>query len=330
MNKYELLHGDCLDSLKKIADNSIDSVVTDPPYGISFMGAKWDYSVPSQAIWGECLRVLKPGGHLLSFASTRTQHRMAVCIEDVGFEIRDMLSWVYSSGYPHGKNLGSGFHSALKPAVEPITMARKPFIGSLSENFSVNGTGGLNIDGCRVPVEKLDGALDAVDLTDLGRFPSNLIHDGSDEVLSFFPDSKGQHGINRGSEEIKKSKNGIYGAMKRSGFRISRNETGKNASRFFYCPKTQKKDRHSGMDGEETNNHPTVKPGDLMQYLVRLVTPPGGIVLDPFNGSGSTGKAAIREGFRYIGCELSEKYIEISRKRIDFEVDQIENSLWNA
>lgn len=339
-----VIHGDCLDVLKTLADNSVDAVVTDPPYGLSFMGKKWDYDVPSVEIWAECLRVLKPGGHLLAFAGTRTQHRMAVRIEDAGFEIRDMIAWVYGSGFPkshdvskaidkaagaerevigvlpssRGKPSDSGFMmaekletapateasrqwqgwgTALKPALEPITVARKPLIGTVAENVLAHGTGGLNIDGCRVDsdgehIER--GEIDATYTTsaegytrpnrsmmthkpkersgpanELGRWPANLIHDGGEpaELLG-------------------------------------------DAARFFYCAKASKRDRDDG------NTHPTVKPTDLMRYLCRLVTPPNGIVLDPFTGSGSTGKAAVLEGFQFIGIEREAEYVEIAKARI--------------
>ena len=299
-------------------DNSVDSIVTDPPYGLSFMGRKWDYDVPSVDIWVECLRVLKPGGHLLAFAGTRTQHRMAVNIEDAGFEIRDMIAWVYGSGFPKSQNVGKaidkaagaerkvvgtasgarngngknndygaygsaadgtfevtapatpeaqqwdGWGTALKPALEPVTVARKPFKGTVANNVLEHGTGAINIDECRVGNSN-------------GRWPANLIHDGSEEVTELFPQAKGFSG---------------------------------SAARFFYCAKANKKDREDG------NSHPTVKPTDLMAYLCRLVTPPEGIVLDPFMGSGSTGKAAMREGFSFIGIERDPEYYAIAEGRV--------------
>lgn len=326
-----LTHGDCLTVLHSMPDNSIDSIVTDPPYGIKFMGKTWDYDVPSQAIWEECLRVLKPGGHLLSFAGSRTQHRMAARIEDAGFEIRDMivflyetsnaaralieslspdqlklldeafgrdgmLGWVYGSGFPKS-------HHALKPALEPITLARKPCKGSIAFNVGVYVTGTLNISECRIPLaegeppydypngpggsepnhmwrgrSKGDGGIARQGSPD-GRWPANLIHDGSDAVLAWFRDNPQQVEIS-------------------------------SASRFFYCAKSSKKDRGEG------NNHPCVKPTELMRYLCRLVTPPGGTVLDPFMGSGSTGKAAAMEGFCFIGIDREEDYVKIARRRI--------------
>lgn len=421
-----LLQGDCLDAMWLIPDGSVDAIVTDPPYGLSFMGKKWDYDVPSIEIWAQCLRVLKPGGHLLAFAGTRTQHRMAVRIEDAGFEIRDMIAWVYGSGFPksldvskaidrqrtedrapvdavrswlnarrleagfshdavnkhfgHASNGGGsssawmtnptsralptweqwqqlkamfgfgdemdaevwrlngrkgqpgeawqtaevvavevrmneasgivsagrderveverqikaansdaarrwkGWGTALKPALEPITVARKPLVGTVAANVMGHGTGALNIDGCRVGTETITqhGRGDSENIAMSGRnyaepagrawegrWPANLIHDGE-------------------------------GAADLLG----------DAARFFYCAKASKKDRGDG------NAHPTVKPTDLMRYLCRLVTPPGGVVLDPFMGSGSTGKAAVREGFNFIGIERDPEYFKIAKERI--------------
>jgi hypothetical protein len=469
LSAYELHQGDCLDVLRTMPDNSVDAIVTDPPYGLSFMGKKWDYDVPSVDVWVECLRVLKPGGHLLAFAGTRAQHRMAVRIEDGGFEIRDLIAWVYGSGFPKsldvskaidkmdaadvqrdrqlrftawvrstglssagideitGTNMGGhyttpasqpavatrehfeklrphfgcdvpqwveemvdertvesenfkaravvcrvemtdtsvarpavaysaqglahagrravditaahtdaarqwqGWGTALKPALEPITVARKPLAGTVADNVVTHGTGALNIDGCRVdgvwapkgPQTGLgsvkffsEGGTPMVDKSphNLGRWPANLIHDGSDEVVVLFPQADD-------------------------------GDTG-SAARFFYCAKASKADRDDGLEhlptatgGEATgrqdgsdglnsprsgagrgggsrNIHPTVKPTDLMAYLVRLVTPPGGVVLDPFMGSGSTGRAAVREGFRFIGIEREAQYLEIARARI--------------
>ena len=430
---HQLHHGDCLEVLRSMPDCSVDSIVTDPPYGLSFMGKKWDYDVPSVEVWVECLRVLKPGGHLLAFAGTRTQHRMAVRIEDAGFEIRDMIAWVYGSGFPksldvskaidkgQGENrerqlqftawmrstgitarqidditatkMGShytthptqpaiatadmfdklraylpevpeyierlvcertglewtaykrrevigyadmvdttkvrmgfagkryndddatsrtvsitapatdaakqwqGWGTALKPALEPITVARKPLVGTVAENVLQYGTGAINVDGGRVNAgEKIAGggsgrignfagkAQSNGDLSnhrqeshEKGRWPANFIHDGSEEATDLLKDS----------------------------------------ARFFYCAKASKADRGD-------NHHPTVKPTDLMRYLCRLVTPPNGIVLDPFNGSGSTGCAAVLEGFQYIGIEREAEYIAISEKRIQARSKQVQ------
>ena len=286
----KLFCSDCLQVLKTLEAESVDSIVTDPPYGLSFMGKGWDYEVPSVEIWQECLRVLKPGGHLLAFAGTRTQHRMCVNIEDAGFEIRDMIAWCYGSGFPKSRSIGDGWGTALKPALEPITVARKRFKGTVANNVLTHGTGAINIDGCRVAYQgdyrspaRSNGEVNSAGVFGAGikkfddaaaeakgRWPANLIHDGSDEVVELTGD----------------------------------------AARFFYCAKASKKDR------EEGNTHPTVKPTDLMAYLCRLVTPKGGTVLDPFMGSGSTGKAALQEGFDFVGIEREGKYFEIAEKRL--------------
>ena len=343
MSEVQLHHGDCLDVLPTLDADSIDAVVTDPPYGLSFMGKAWDKGVPSVDVWREVLRVLKPGGHLLAFAGTRTQHRMASAIEDAGFEVRDMIMWHYGQGFPKSKNLGNGFGSALKPATEPITMARKPFKGSLEANYEKYGTGAINVDGCRVemgdeydPSKKqrqqnssgaIDGAFGASSLIGNeiatykpgGRWPANLIHDGSDEVTRLFPVTGASKASERGLQHsgrhggladiggnIKNETNGVRG----------HNDNGGLAARFFYQAKASKRDRNEGLPEGTTSTHPTVKPTDLMRYLVRLVTPPGGTVLDPFTGSGSTGKAAGIEGFSFIGIELDEEYVKIAKARI--------------
>ncbi len=317
--------GNSLDVLATLGSNSVDSIVTDPPYGLSFMGKGWDYQVPSVQIWEQCLRVLKPGGHLLAFAGTRTQHRMAVNIEDAGFEIRDMIAWAYGSGFPKSRNVGDGWGTALKPALEPITVARKPFKGTVANNVLKHGTGAINIDGCRVGTTRRTpaslstcktknaygqyggGAEKELD-PNVGRWPANLIHDGSDEVTELFPESKGQQGAVTGKEPSSKTKEVLGEFSGRTPFAV-RNDSG-SAARFFYCAKANKKDREDG------NTHPTVKPTDLMAYLCRLVTPPSGIILDPFMGSGSTGKAAVREGFNFIGIDKEEEYVAIASKRL--------------
>ena len=595
--------GDCLDVLKTLPTNSVDSVVCDPPYGLSFMGKKWDYDVPSVEIWAECLRVLKPGGHLLAFAGTRTQHRMAVRIEDAGFEIRDMLAWVYSQGFPKsadvskqidkaagharateyepnhkngtfGKGMGGGKHgaqseppiteaarqwqgwgTALKPALEtvtfaskpytdeqvrdiiqsnlfrlearlwllssvnaagksstsnqseygaacaiaqwnadeitstradlcgqmgtslfalatttslnivsswrrtldeswsdgststietkssttidwrtlkfsvsqitpasiikacslpggfsanastaenhfnasllllqsiltlsvtepvislaqhehqgegvtpgldPVVLARKPLIGTVAANVLAHGTGGLNIDGCRVGTSTrtnaskpradrngfVDGFVGGTESRqhDHGRWPANLILSDDPEVVAAFPQAKGQQGALTGSEPSSKTAN-TFGEFAGRTPSEPRGDTG-SAARFFYCAKASKADREGGLEGApdrvlamsnqakaelargnmhegesgmntakvRKNHHPTVKPTDLMAYLCRLVTPPGGVVLDPFMGSGSTGKAAIPEGFHFIGVECEPAYFDIACRRIE-------------
>lgn len=374
-----IIHGDCLEVMRGMAENSVDAIVTDPPYGLSFMGKRWDYDVPSTEVWAECLRVLKPGGHLLAFAGTRTQHRMAMRIEDAGFEIRDMIAWVYGSGFPKSHN-GPWGGTALKPALEPITVARKPLAGTVAANWHLHGTGGLNIERCRVSPdrEQLRAGTDGIPCrhpadtprsrvgeasaerrymndgsTNFaatpgprggdpgGRWPANLIHDGSDEVLAAFPQAPGQQGVAKTDGSLQG--NAIYGALRHGTKQPNpRGDTGSSA-RFFYCAKATRADRDAGLDGfsksaagmvsntsgqhmtrrdggyhvaPRANCHPTVKPTDLMRYLCRLVTPAGGLVLDPFMGSGSTGKAAVLEGFQFVGIELDPAYAAIAEARI--------------
>jgi site-specific DNA-methyltransferase (adenine-specific) len=444
--------GDCLEVLKNIPDNSVDSIVTDPPYGLSFMNKKWDYDVPSTDIWIECLRVLKPGGHLLSFSGSRTYHRMVVRIEDAGFEIRDQIMWVYGSGFPKSHNIGKavdklqgnerevvgevttqfkidnyeqniygkykpimnekgyrvqeitkgpteweGWGTALKPAHEPIVMARKPLSEkTVAENVLRWGTGGINIDESRIPLTSqkdlddyrfnMDGNLrttkdegeklgmydggwkvdkEQKELPE-GRWPANIIFD---EEAGIVLDQ--QSGISTGKVGMtqQSSPNNIYNGFKSTGdTKVNDGITDKGgASRFFYCPKTSKKDRDEGLDEFEEkaqrqssggsrdfnarcancgkkfigspeticacdnpitdntvfkkkNNHPTVKPTELMLYLIKLVTPVNGVVLDPFMGSGSTGKGATRGGFDFIGIEREEEYIKIAEARIKNEM----------
>lgn len=388
MQQVKLHEGDCLDILKTLADESVDSIVTDPPYGLSFMGKKWDYDVPSVDIWKECLRVLKPGGHLLSFAGARTYHRMAVRIEDAGFEIRDQMMWLYGSGFPKSQNIGKamvklrgtdiypevngqestwdGMGTNLKPAHEPIVMARKPFKRTVARNVLAYGTGALNIDLCRVPFadgadekeakeknqhsSRGNGALSGNVYHDMsqhsrenynasGRWPANVLHDGSEPVVSQFPQSSV---TGKRSEKSRSAKVSNTDWLHDNHISTEHTDSGSTA-RFFYCPKTSPTDRHEGLvrtsspikhgstlrnienmnaslDG---NRHPTVKPTQLMAYLCRLVTPAGGLVLDPFMGSGSTGKGAVIEGFRFIGIEREYEYVNIARARITFVLDKL-------
>ena len=436
----KLILGDCLDKLKELDDNSIDSIVTDPPYGLSFMGKKWDYDVPSQEIFEECLRVLKPGGHLLSFAGSRTYHRMAVRVEDAGFEIRDQIMWIYGSGFPKSHNIGKavdklqgnerevigrkihsqkgvkaaeerttigagafgepreaditkgtspyeGWGTALKPAHEPIVMARKPLSEkTIVDNVLEWGTGGINIDESRISMssddEKMLNAKSSKNPTSnykdnitkkygdyekdiatpphqQGRFPANIIFDEEagkilDEQSGISKSTGGRSGNKEGVGQ-----NGIYGQYNGE---VKDGNPGigdvGGASRFFYCPKTSKTDRNEGLEDfkgkqigtynahsadlknyggsslgaasmsgnnkmpqPKQNFHPTVKPTDLMLYLIRMVTPKGGTTLDPFMGSGSTGKAAVRGGFDFVGIEMDEEYMEISTARIQYEQD---------
>ena len=449
--KIDLRVGDSLQVLKELEDNSVDSVVTDPPYGLKFMSKKWDYDVPTTELWKEVIRVLKPGGHLLSFSSSRTYHRMAVAVEDAGFEIRDQIMWVYGSGFPKSHNIGksydkklgkvkkdavdktveigtsmfgigthpctkcgkslggssgncqcpseqydnpyNGWGTALKPSHEPIVLARKPFKGTVVDNVIKHGTGGINIDKSRVESDEVvkgggskqnpnlnkDGAINSVqnskttkteDHTE-GRFPANFIHDGSDEVLELFPQTKG-----KGHWPDTKTTGGGESWGGKSEYKGTgpKDETGDNsAARFFYCAKVSKAERNVGLDAnlpdvpklskEEqlerygcktdnyvqlinleqqiaagvkkedlnvfaqgkslANTHPTVKPIKLMSYLVNLITPEKGVVLDPFCGSGSTGMACKQEGFDFIGIDLDEDYIKITEARINSWKEEI-------
>jgi site-specific DNA-methyltransferase (adenine-specific) len=395
---FTIHHGDCREVMATLDAASVDAIVSDPPYGLSFMGKGWDHGVPGVEFWTEALRVAKPGAHLLAFGGTRTYHRLACAIEDAGWEIRDCVMWVYGSGFPKSHDVSkaidkaagaergeehphptnqckggkwcqcqsldasgryfptkhsaitapatdaarqwSGWGTALKPAWEPIIVARKPLVGTVAENVLTHGTGGINVDGCRVASSDqiaavagkatLCGTRDGYDrpwkhdpaalaarqeranaaiekANTLGRWPANLIHDGSEEVVGLFPQRDGA--VSNGSKGTTGS-NGIYnegwGAVAQ---KPGRADSG-SAARFFYCAKASKADRGSD------NKHPTVKPTDLMRYLCRLVTPPGGVVLDPFTGSGSTGKAATLEGFRFIGIEREAEYVEIAKARI--------------
>ncbi|MBM4098237.1 MAG: site-specific DNA-methyltransferase [Planctomycetes bacterium] len=415
---YILFHDDCLDRMAKLDESSMDSIVTDPPYGLSFMGKDWDHGVPGKAFWAEALRVAKPGAHLLAFGGTRTYHRLACAIEDSGWEIRDCVMWVYGSGFPKSHDVSkaidkaagierevigrvagmgkqnpewngtaqgrkensfkpeydataaatdaakqwAGWGTALKPAWEPIIVARKPLDGTVAENVIKHGTGAINVDGCRVGTEQTvtrisgdkgfganfrdDGWVPPAESSasvNTGRWPANLIHDGSDEVVSLFPESNSAR-ANGNPNNPKRGKNHTatsYGQGDDTETHDYR-ECG-SAARFFYCAKASKADRDEGCKGLEErlpvggankwteqdkrrgegvtrapsrNHHPTVKPTELMRYLCRLVTPPGGVVLDPFMGSGSTGKAALIEGFQFVGIEKNAEYIEIAKSRL--------------
>ena len=340
-----IINGDCLQMMKEIDADTVDSIVTDPPYGLAFMDKKWDYDVPSVEIWKEALRVLKPGGHLLAFAGSRTYHRMAINIEDAGFEIRDQIMWVYGSGFPKSLNIGKaidkaagkkretipateeakkyeGWGTALKPAHEPIVMARKPFKGIVAENVLKWGTGGINIDGCRIGTEELSytstfkrmiktmrGSGNSVDKTVQGRFPANFIHDGIEtEWARFFYCAKAsKQDRNEGLEEFEEKEDIEMTGRKKDSAGLLRVRKDGSIGENPYAGKSAK----------AFNHHPTVKPTKLMQYLCRLVTPRGGVVLDPFMGSGSTGKACKLEGFQFIGIELDKEYCKIAEARIN-------------
>ena len=349
-----IIHGDCLEELKKLDDNSVDAVITDPPYGLSntkpaqvadvlkawvtgdtvsvpakrggFMGADWDSFVPPPAVWEECMRVLKPGGHMAVFAGARTQDLMGLSIRLAGFEIRDTLGWVYGSGFPKSHDIGKainkaagtqreaserwdGWGTALKPAIEPIILARKPLEGTVANNVLAHGVGGLNIDACRV-----DGAS-----APAGRFPANVLLDEHaakemDEQSGVLKSgAKLPHHVMKNAGDVY----GTYGPM--TGYNIPADSGG--ASRFFpvfkYQAKAPKKERPviESEDGSKIQ-HPTVKPEKLMEWLVELITPPGGVVLDPFAGSGTTLQAALNKGFQPIGIEQEADYIQLIKKRL--------------
>lgn len=395
--------GDCRDVLPTLPDGSVDSIVTDPPYGLKFMGKAWDHGVPGVEFWEHSIRVAKPGAHLLAFGGTRTFHRLACAIEDAGWEIRDCIMWVYASGFPKSHNVAlsidkklggsdrghriatayrhhpdgtyepngealpayeaktdeaaewEGWGTALKPAWEPIIVARKPISGTVAENVMKYRTGSINIDGCRIgTLEDCARNPSMVHDTaagfgkglamggygsDLGRWPANLIHDGSQEAVAGFPyvESGKPAGIKVG---VQGNACGEFAG----GIPITGYGDSGSAARFFYCAKASKEDRDEGMeefeevrrdDGRKTDNHvpnlrttprrnfhPTVKPTDLMRYLIRLVTPPGGIVLDMFVGSGSTPKAAALEGFPSISIDLEADHIDIACARVAYAQKQ--------
>lgn len=336
--------GDSFEFLKTLEENSIDSVVTDPPYGISFMNKKWDYSVPKVDLWKEVLRVLKPGGHALIACGTRTQHRMVLNIEDAGFEVRDVVTWLYGTGFPKSLNLGPGLGTALKPACEFWTLVRKPISEStIAKNVQKWGTGGINIDGCRVAVEGQETQ---------GRFPANLI---LDETAAEMLDGQSvplMHSAGKtrsGGKAIQSGEGGLLAMGNHDGNGVRFGDSG-GASRFFYVAKASRSERNAGLEGMplkrndvhdnpsrmsgssgvksrnegmdmsgtagNQNFHPTVKPIKLIQYLVRLITAPNGLVLDCFLGSGTTAIACEREGFRSVGCELDPAHFDIITGRI--------------
>ena len=346
---YALHCGDCREVMAGMDAESVDAIVSDPPYGLFFMGKEWDHGVPGVPFWTEALRVAKPGTHLVAFGGSRTFHRLVCAVEDAGWEIRDVLMWLYGSGFPksldvskaidkeagaervdlgphpnwregkrtNGQSMGavpnesritvpatdaarqwSGWGTALKPAYEPIILARKPLRGTVARNVQTFGTGAINVDGCRVDADRrpvmtrtttvvaanamagaTTGATSTGELTTLGRWPANIL---LDEAAAAVLDAQVPN-VNGG------------------------------ASRFFYTSKASGKDRGREQHG---NNHPTVKPTDLMRWLCRLVTPPGGLILDPFMGSGSTGVAAVAEGFRFVGVDIERHHVEIAERRL--------------
>ena len=347
-----LYPGDCRTVLAGLPECSVDSVVCDPPYHLTsivkrfggenaapakvgktgayarasagFMGKQWDGGDVAFQVetWAAVFRILKPGSHLIAFSGTRTYHRMVCAIEDAGFEIRDQLAWIYGSGFPKS-------HNALKPAHEPVVLARKPLIGTVADNVLSFGTGALNIDGCRIEsgTDYHDlsvtqggkaaqgfnvggtgsGKRNGVFSPATGRWPANLVHDGSPEVLAAFPASDGGGDIHRRSAP---KTSGVYGAFAGNDDRWAGYGDEGSAARFFYTAKADADDRLG-------SKHPTVKPLDLMQWLARLVTPRNGVCLDPFAGTGTTGEAAWREGMRAILIEREPEYIADIERRME-------------
>jgi site-specific DNA-methyltransferase (adenine-specific) len=299
-------HGNSLDVLSTLPSNSIDSIVTDPPYELGFMGKSWDSSgiAYSVDLWSECLRVLKPGGHILAFGGSRTWHRLAVAIEDSGFEVRDTIAWIYSNGFPKSRNLKDewqGWGTALKPAIEPIVMARKPLVGTVVKNVELYGVGAINIDASRIQSEDAPEGR--------SRHGGGVVGAGTSYEL---PDSESYMPAGRWPANITFDE-GTAGLLEYQS---------EGSSRFFYVSKASKSDRNEGL-GTLVNTHPTVKPTDLMRYLINLVTPVGGVVLDPFTGSGSTGKAALLDGFQFIGIELTAEYLPIIKERLQHALKEV-------
>jgi site-specific DNA-methyltransferase (adenine-specific) len=380
---YKILQGDNRETLKTIPDNSIDAIVTDPPYGIDFLGKEWDANTGALETYQECLRVLKPGGHILAFSAARTYHHLAVTLEQAGFEIRDQIMWIYSSGFPKSQDIGkqiqkklgvkekkkltsngpangmsrmtfnqsdpakyeetkdtetvvctdpealqwAGWGTALKPAHEPIALARKPMKGSIRDNCQKYGTGALNIDATRIPMSDEDIEKD--------RIWKERYSAGNTGSPTFAEDDINEQRKVLGGKTLEpvtgRFPSNVIGEILQADYQ-----------KYFYCPKVSRRERHIGFDDPGPlfsgpriealandpsnklkdaekgagNNHPTVKPIELMKYLIKLITPPGGTVLDPFNGSGSTGCAAVELGHPYIGCELDPAYVEIAEKRI--------------
>lgn len=351
MSGWELIEGDARAALTTVEAGSADAVVTDPPYGLKFMGRAWDGADAAAfdpAFWALVLAALKPGGHLVAFGGTRTCHRMVCAIEDAGFEVRDQLAWMYGSGLPKSLKVAKaidraagtpgspeaaawdGWGTALKPAHEPIVLARKPLVGTVAANVLAHGVGALNIDACRVATvddcARPGGAnTSAVYAQDAwtkkavfppsswhanGRWPANVVHDGSDEVVAAFPHTHcaGKAGLAAGGK-IHGSNNHIYGLFNRKEPLFRHGGGPGPAARFFYSAKASPADRAG-------SRHPTVKPVSLMRWLVRMITPPGGLVLDPFAGSGTTGAAALAEGCRALLIEREAEYAADIRARL--------------
>jgi site-specific DNA-methyltransferase (adenine-specific) len=411
---YTLHLGDCREVLKTLPANSIDAVVTDPPYGLSFMGKGWDHGVPGVDFWTEVYRVMKPGAHLIAYGGTRTIHRLTVGIEDAGFEIRDSIYWLYGSGFPKSHNVSKaidahlgadrtegerewrggqrssgilgtnhgtqciykfdtpatpeaeqwdGWGTALKPAVEPAVLARKPLAGTVAQNVLQYGTGGINIDGCRIGTSKdipasgakyqngfslkrknPDGLGTGFD-PNIGRWPANILLDEVSAEMMDEQSGDSNSGIRRSDDSHSVSGSTFH--IQRDGITPRGHNDSGGASRFFYIAKASSTEREIGLQGMDkiptaamagnlidgqrlsgsgepihtpirANHHPTVKPLQLMQYMIRLITPPGGTVLDPFMGSGSTGAACMLEGVQFVGIDITPEYIDIAEKRISY------------
>jgi DNA modification methylase len=330
-----IIHGDCLEEMKKMDANSISCIVTDPPYGLGFMNKDWDAGLPHHDIWKEALRICKPGAFLLAFGGTRTYHRLTYAIEDSGWQIRDCIMWIYGSGFPKSHNhFGlEGYGTALKPAYEPIIMAMKRCEGTYAQNAQKHGQAGININECRIACNgdllgrrnkigrngqfnTYGGDNRAVNdpIAANGRWPANVIFD--EEAGRMLDEQSGnlKSGLISPHHKINQSRSTIYedGLKETTGLQSFGDSGG--ASRFFYCAKASSSER--GKD----NKHPTVKPIKLMEYLIKLVMPPkDGLLLDPFAGSGTTILAAKRLGFKAIGIEKCHEYCEIANARIDSE-----------
>lgn len=325
-------HGDCIEVMRTLPDSSVDSIVTDPPYGLGFMGKAWDALPPGEEWARECLRVLKPGGHMLAFGGTRTWHRLAVSVEDAGFEIRDSIAWMYGSGFPKHR-------AALKPAFEPVVVARKPFKGSLTANEAEHGTGAFDIDGSRIAGDvpatiqgqaASAGTIYGADQREQkvftpapgGRWPANVILDPAmaDVLDAQTGQMKDGVAVNRNRVIGAHSGNEIYGARNNFTNEAATYGASGGGSRFFYVAKPAKRERPTvcGI------SHPTVKPLTLMRYLVRLVTPAGGTVLEPFAGSGATVEACMLEGFDCIAIEREADYLPLIQARIDRQTFALE------
>ena len=338
MGNVNLLQGDCLNVLRTLASNSIDSVVTDPPYGISFMNKKWDYDVPSVGVWKECLRVLKPGGHILVACGTRTQHRMVAPIEDAGFEIRDVITWLYGSGFPKSLDVGKAIDKEAGAERDKIKVSpraetsgtfsgktdTRPWIEAARERGFHEVAGNTPITDAAKQWSGFGTAIKpAVEFWTLCRKPLSE-STVAKNVLKWDTGGINVDGTRIVSEATSTTQ-GRFPAnliLDEEAAVALDEQTGNNESRFFYCAKSSKSDRGEG------NGHPTVKPTKLMEYLCRLITPPGGTVLDPFMGSGSTGVGALKEGFNFIGIELSEGYFEICKTRLVVKAEEESDIVW--